>query len=320
MKPGIPLSTPHNHCPCIMKLLPIAAALAFCACVTPSTHEGLPVLHALSSVPVEYTARLAADGPGEFGEWEPGGDEEAAGNPLQIETRMELIEVSNEIATLMVPAEESTGMGRLVERPATEALGAQLREADDSGQTIAFPHIVTNSGQRGTISIQNQQAFISGFEVTMTQQQPWSMMADPVVSVAEDGTFVELRARASSAGSVNLDVDLRMAQANMPMGTAEVRLPGTHVPVTIQTPCFITQSVQTQASLSPDQALVLGPWPALRQGHSMVAIVTTQVINPYGGEKGNMNGAGLELVISQGSEDGSGKRLEKPSRQPAQLP
>jgi len=119
-------------------------------------------------------------------------------------------------------------------------------------QLVSAPRLTVFEGQNGTITVTNQVAYISGFEVTSSDG---ARVADPVVETLLDGLMLGLSAKTADGGQMRLSLDLTMAECVKPIRTQEIDVLGSRV--TIQTPVIYSQRIKGEGLLRQDRALVL---------------------------------------------------------------
>jgi hypothetical protein len=150
-------------------------------------------------------------------------------------------------------------------------VGAWSMQAQDfdfsTMQTVAAPQLTVFEGQNGTISVNREIAYISGFEVTGGEN---SRVADPVVETVVDGLMLGLNARTADETQMRLAVDLVLAEVVRPIASQQINVLG--APVTIQTPVIYSQRLKGEGHVSEDRVLVLTGM--LNQGEVYVILIT----------------------------------------------
>jgi hypothetical protein len=117
---------------------------------------------------------------------------------------------------------------------------------------VSAPRLTVFEGQNGMITVANQIAYISGFEVTSSDG---ARVADPVVQTLLDGLMLGLSAKTADGGQMRLSLDLTMAECVKPIRTQEIDVLGARV--TIQTPVIYSQRIQGEGLVGEGRALVL---------------------------------------------------------------
>jgi hypothetical protein len=135
-------------------------------------------------------------------------------------------------------------------------VGAWSMQAEDFDltqmQMVSAPRLTVFEGQNGTISVTNEIAYISGFEVTGGEN---TRVADPVVETLIDGLMLGLNARTADEKQMRLGVNLVLAEVVRPIATQQINVLGS--PVTIQTPVLYSQRLKGEGQVSEDRVLVL---------------------------------------------------------------
>ena len=141
----------------------------------------------------------------------------------------------------------------------SRSVGAWTMDAAElDGRRIAAlnltsaPRLSVMEGQSGTITILNQVAYISGFELSGKES---TRIADPVIDVMQEGIVLGLRAQSSDEKRMDLSLDLALVDLVKPIQTQEISLGG--APVTIQTPVVYTQRMKGQGNVAESKVLVL---------------------------------------------------------------
>lgn len=130
---------------------------------------------------------------------------------------------------------------------------AEISLAGLGGMTVVTaPRLSVFERQQGTISITNQVAYISAFQIRSSDA---TRVADPVVDVLNSGLVLSLRASGGSETHMRLELDLTMSEVVRPMETQEVQVFG--APMTIQLPVMYTQRLKAQGEVSESRTLVL---------------------------------------------------------------
>lgn len=129
----------------------------------------------------------------------------------------------------------------------------EISDAGPGGMTVvSAPRLSIFERQQGTISITNQVAYISAFQIRSAEA---TRVADPVVDVLNTGIVLSLKASGGSKTHMRLELDLTMSAVVRPMETQEVQVFG--APMTIQLPVMYTQRLKAQGEVSESRTLVL---------------------------------------------------------------
>ena len=247
--------------------LPLLVSLA--ACATPALVG--PPAAALSERDVGYRAELfSGTWPRELPELveEPVEDGSAAAAP---ETPAD--QVAFGCRVLLVPDATLAawlGDARLVcawDAPAGTVAG--LLGAGDV-EVLTAPRLVLNSGDPGTLSTLDQQAFVAGFEVVGGRS---GILADPVVDVASHGFQLSVTATAEE-GEVRLDV---LAEFVSVQGLDQPRAASLPVgaPVHLQQPLTFVQRVDVEVALAADRELLVR-FPDEQRGRSRLLVLRAE--------------------------------------------
>jgi hypothetical protein len=129
--------------------------------------------------------------------------------------------------------------------------------------------VVVAVGRPGEVRVTRQVSTIAAFELT---QRPGEAIADPVIDVAEEGCLVRLVRRAPAGGGTGDEFSIEFVASTLehPIREHALSLPGSTVEVTIQAPAFLTQRVETGATLSSEKALLLAGIPSTGLGETML--------------------------------------------------
>lgn len=120
------------------------------------------------------------------------------------------------------------------------------------GRSVASPRLTVFNGQTGTISLENETAYVSGFDL---EGHDGTRVVDPVVDVVKSGLMLGLKAESVESGRVRLSLDLLLSDVSRPIATHEAKVFGSSVKV--QTPVLMNQRVKAEGVVSEDRTLVL---------------------------------------------------------------
>ena len=280
--------TPRCATPGGIKRIPaLACSLLAVACAAPGDHEDAQPLRPLASFPVVYTARLSTSAlpdPGDAWDDGPSASEEAGraeGERAQIDFACWVLEMEQQDAGAVLGLDEPRRKGSVVERAEVERFVGLVHEGRIPACLLSCPRLLLLEDQRGTMLTIDQRAFVAGFDVSCEPGDSEVIIADPVISTTREGLLLDVVAiRTREATGVLLDLALHFADLVEPLRDARAVLPGTSAPLTVQLPLYLTQTLRLRTTVAPDQALVLGPLPALRAGHSMLVIFTARALEP----------------------------------------
>lgn len=221
-------------------MLAVVALLA-CGCATQKVSEPV-TLEVLPDFSVSYSGGLNANATTDMPEYAQ--PEEKSDTAYMLEVR--ILRCESEQAETVFGARAHT----------IGAWSMDASELADSGvaglNLISAPRLSVMEGQSGTITILNQVAYISGFELSGKDD---TRIADPVIDVMQEGIVLGLRAQSVDADRMNLSLDLALVDLVKPIQTQQISLGG--APVTIQTPVVYTQRMKGQGKVAESNVLVL---------------------------------------------------------------
>lgn len=149
---------------------------------------------------------------------------------------------------------------RLVNDPgligAANLPGAKADELVDrarklGGVLVSAPRVAAYLDQSATISVINETAYISAFEL---KGEAATRVADPVVSTIVDGLLLGMKV-GEGKGGLWLELELAMAEVVKPIPTRSVKVFGSSM--TIQTPTTLTQKITVSGVVASGEVLVL---------------------------------------------------------------
>ncbi len=247
--------------------LPLLFALASCA--TPAVLG--PPAAALSERDVSYRAELfSGTWPRELPELV---EELAEGDAAGAAPEDAPAQVAFGCRVLLVPDATLAawlGDARLVcawEAPAGTVAG--LLGSDDV-EVLTAPRIVLNSGDPGTLSTLDQQAFVAGFDVVGGRS---GILADPVVDVASHGFQLSVTAKAEGS-EFHLDVLAEFVSVQGLEQPRAARLP-VGAPVHLQQPLTFVQRVDVEVPLAADRELLVR-FPDEQRGRSRLLVLRAE--------------------------------------------
>lgn len=232
-----------------MKVLAIIAALALLAgCASrPATIEAEPE----PSFKVAYSGGIgdvAQDVLNEPPQYT--GPASTEGTPIvRIEAR--ILRLSAGAAEALLGKYAGTVGALALESDAADELLQRVRERNDCS-LVSAPVLSVFEGQVGTISVSNDVAYISGYE--LRSEAPHTRIADPVVSVVQDGILLGVTA-AAKVGGWQLELDLSVTELMRPIGRRTIQVFGQ--PMTVQVPVLMTQRIKGAGKASAGRTLAL---------------------------------------------------------------
>ena len=178
-------------------------------------------------------------------------------------------------------------------KPEARRLVAACRE-QRGASVITSPMIVLHDGQRGHISVVNQTAYISGFEIEV---QDDVSIADPVVDVFADGLLLETRADVlPDPNQVRLSIELALADLEKPIPSYDLPISGGATKMTIQQPVATTQKLETRVELERDECLVLIAEDFRNENNLLLTLVTARQLSADEVENMNVTDEALEAA------------------------
>ncbi len=255
----------------VLLAIPVLGA---CAAPLPFPADPPP---AHAEFPVTYEARIAGLSP--EAAHSPLVEDQLPAEPppgdagLPIEVACELVQLDAIAAEALFGWSPADGVARALDHASVRGILDEAQRSDRA-TTIAAPRLTLFDRQRGTLTIANQTAYISHFDLEVGGGRA---VADPVVKVAADGLFLHLRP-AGTPGSteVALDLDMTISTLQRPIAVVEAVLPGSPTPVQIQQPVLCTQRLTTSAALAPSECLVLAAFGEDVAGDRLFAILTAR--------------------------------------------
>jgi hypothetical protein len=239
----------------------------------PAALEPLTVGPALE---VEYESSLAYAGGLAAAEEPWSGLSEPAPGSDAVDVLVELVSLPRAVAERLFAGAPRELGGWRVERAAAETRLAELIEAGVA-ESLNDSRLSLFSDRSGYISVVNQIAFISAFEVEKSAD---ALIADPVVGVLQDGILVRVRPMRVSDGTVSLALSLSKTDVEHPIRSSEVRIPGTEHPVTLQLPIACRQELRSDFALRPDECAVLSGLAPSDPERRLLAFVTAAPLAP----------------------------------------
>ncbi len=132
-----------------------------------------------------------------------------------------------------------------------------LRAVEKSrrSEVMTEPKLMVFNTQRATLTVANQVSYVGDFDVEIAQA---AAIADPIVRVARDGVFLDVRPVVSADRRFTyIDVRPTVATLKRPIPTFQTSL-GTGSPVTMQLPELELQKIRTRVMIPDGGTLLLG--------------------------------------------------------------
>ena len=122
-------------------------------------------------------------------------------------------------------------------------------------ELVIEPSLMVHNTARASLVVANQVSYISDFDVEIASS---ASIADPIVSVANDGVFLDVRPVVTADRRfVWIDVRPTVAKLKRPIATLQTSL-GTGSPVNLMLPELELQKVRTRALVPDGGTLLLG--------------------------------------------------------------
>ena len=165
----------------------------------------------------------------------------------------------------------AAGIGRSIARSESSIAFVTGAEAID-GPT----HLTLYDGQRASVSVAKQTAYVSDFELTAVDG---GTIADPcVATVAEGVLFVATATQRGAAGTTAIELELTVCKLDHPFTERSVALFEHAPPVAIQVPNGISRRLISHSDLGRDEALVFGglALPVDARGRVLIAVLRAE--------------------------------------------
>ena len=126
-------------------------------------------------------------------------------------------------------------------------------EKSKRSEMVVEPRLMVHNTSRANVTVANQISYVADFEVQIAQA---AAMADPIVRVARDGIFLDVRPTVTADRLFTwLEIRPTIATLKRPIPTFQTSL-GTGSPVTLMLPELELQKIRTRA-LVPDRGTLL---------------------------------------------------------------
>jgi len=122
-------------------------------------------------------------------------------------------------------------------------------------ESVVAPRLLVNNGARANISVLNQVAYVSDFDVQIAQA---ASIADPIINVIQDGVVLDVRPVVSADRRfITLELRPTIAKLKRPIQDKPTTL-GTQNSVTIQLPEVSIERVRTSIPIMDGGTVLLG--------------------------------------------------------------
>ena len=182
------------------------------------------------------------------------------------------------------------------------ALQASLGEvlSTGAGVEISSPKLLVFTGQRATMTIANQMAFIDHFEF---EPSPLSVLMDPEIGVFMDGFLMDVVPHGEDEqGRAQLEFRLTLAEL-VEMQEIESDYPLQGQSITMQVPVFMRQDLSGQLAMKADQAVVLPVLYGDDLRRILVVVQIEKVEGVQGPTREERDGIGAAIRASVDPED-----------------
>ena len=153
--------------------------------------------------------------------------------------------------------------GQVLPKAQAEKL-LKAAQALDGVEVVSCPNVLTNPFRKASLTSVEQVAYIKDYELIVLQDQfdedgqvLATEIADPVVSVAQDGVILDLVAVPISKDSVSIEAKLTYSDLTLPIQTFETNIGALGHPVTIQLPEIKISRLQGTFELTPGETLAI---------------------------------------------------------------
>lgn len=167
-----------------------------------------------------------------------------------------------------------SGSAQIFENDAEfEALLRSIIASGPDVEVVTAPKIVARPLQKATVSILNQVAYVSDYELVIVEPGKVEI-ADPVIDVIQEGVVFEVRAVPLSPGIYGVEVDLSQTTLLRPMRTYKSVIGAGRHEVTYTLPEVVKRGIHTQLTLADGaSALFVSPdGPVASDGRDLVII------------------------------------------------
>ncbi len=157
----------------------------------------------------------------------------------------------------------------------------QFIEYAQSGNSrlISAPRVTAYEGQTASISIVDQTAFVSSFElVAVTPAMPGSETArvlDPVVDTIESGIMLTLKGQTNKTG-IQLELAILMSELETPIQNTSVKVMGHDVMV--QAPVLFSQKLSTRVQIVDGGSLLITGMVTSEQDEAVIILLTARKV------------------------------------------
>jgi hypothetical protein len=165
---------------------------------------------------------------------------------------------------------------------AVEISTQQLAELVDNARAgdaklISAPRVTAYEGQVATISILNQVAYISSYELAASggPATGTARVLDPVVDTVQDGIVVSVKGKADTE-KVDIELTVVMSELETPVQSTTIRVMGNDVAV--QTPVLFSQRMTTRAQVSNGGSMLLTGMMGSEQNEAVIILLTAKQI------------------------------------------
>ncbi len=156
----------------------------------------------------------------------------------------------------------------------TDRAGAQGAIDRLSEEMLGHQQLTLANGQRGTVLIANQIAYVERFDIKANRS---ASIADPIVGIAQEGLLLDIIGSVEGE-TVKLDLELHQSKLRRPVSEVDVELPGALSRATIQQPVTASQTIQIEPTLRADQVLLIAMPIVGKDDRILVALVSARPI------------------------------------------
>lgn len=177
-------------------------------------------------------------------------------------------------------ASDGVAHGRVLGANDVERFERELASEIASGSVdlLSAPTLQLADAREGVLSTSDGLAFVHGFSLRSAGA---TSIVDPRVHDLEQGTSMRATPHLAADGeAIALHVAIETVQVMGPVESTVRALPGTRERIEIQIPITLRQTLETQATLARDEALVLGPIADASEDHALVVVIRAHRVAP----------------------------------------
>lgn len=137
-----------------------------------------------------------------------------------------------------------------------QALVAKLNAAPDV-ELINTPSITTMAREPASLSVSSQVSYIADYQLVLVEPGHQEIL-DPIIEVAEEGTWIEFMAVPVPGGTVDFEIDVTVSELERPIATEMVRFgAGSDRLVELSRPKISKVNISSLISMRPGSAALI---------------------------------------------------------------